>query len=172
MPYAFLLALQASGMVFDWLGKNDQVRMSKLGAQVEQAGIASNIQSSRLETEDASLQSMKQLRMNMGTQAAMLAARGIRGGTSTTALFSNESLGNFNADERIRKINQVGREASLKAGITLSDLHQKTTANNLWGEFRQNVINKIPTSPEAWGKLSQGFSAKNGYGFGLNKVGN
>lgn len=171
MPIAFLLALQASGMVVDWLGKNEQVRLGKLGNQVEQAGINANIQTSRLASEDASLQAMKQLRQNLGTQAAMYAARGIRSGTPTTAITSAESVGNFNADERIRKINQVGREAGYKAQSTMSSLHEQTTTNNIWNQFRNDTINKIPTNSSAWKAAGKGFSAKNGYGFGLTKVG-
>lgn len=159
----FMLSLQASGMVVDWLGKNEQVRLGKMGAQVEQAGIASNIASSRLEAEDASLQSMKQLRMNLGTQAAMMAARGTRSGAGTSALFGNESVGNFNADQRIRSINQSGREAQFKAQSVLSGLHEKTNSNNIWNEFRTNVIKKIPTDPDSYKQAAQAF--------GLTKAG-
>lgn len=163
MPIAFLLALQASGMVVDWLGKNEQVRLGKLGAEVEKAGIESNIQMSRLEAEEASLQSMKQLRQNLGTQMAVLAARGTRGDSSSAVFGTAESVGNFNADERIRKINQLGREASLRAGKTLSDLHQQTSVNNTWNEFRKNAISKVPTSKAAWSEIRSSF--------GLTKVG-
>ncbi len=170
MPLAFLLSLQASGMVIDWLGKNEQVRLGKMGAQVEQAGITANIQTSRLQTEEDSLESMKQLRANLGTQAAILAARGTRPGTMNSVLAMNESVGNFNANERLRKINQMGNEANLKAGKLISSLHEKTFENNTWNTFRTSVINKIPTSPSAWGQIRQGFSAKSGYGFGLTPV--
>ena len=171
MPLAFLLSMQAAGMVVDWLGKDEQVRLGKMGNQVEQASINANIQSSRLETEEASLQSMKQLRMNLGTQAAMLAARGV-GGASGASIFGGvESVGNYNADQRIRRINQIGNEASLKANKAISNLHQQTFENKTWNDFRSNVINKIPTSSSAWNQLSQGFSSKNNYGFGLTKVG-
>lgn len=160
MPLAFLLALQASGMVVDWMAKNEQVRLGKMGAQVEQAGIVSNIASSRLETEEASLQSLKQLRMNLGTQAALYAARGIRPGTSTPVLTANTSVGNFNADEQIRKINQRSNEAAMNAGLTLSKLHEKTASNNIWNDFTKNVINTTPTNPRAYTQA-----------FGLTKIG-
>src|SRR5271165_512932 len=159
MPFGFLLALQAAGMVFDFFGKQNQIAMSKLGAQVEQAGIDANIQTSRLQAEDASLQSMRQLRKNLGTQAAILAARGTRPGTQNSVLAMNESVGNFNADERMRKINQLGNEAQLKAGKVLSTLHEKTFENNTWGEFRNRAFSKLPTSPAAWTQLTDAFSA-------------
>lgn len=167
----FMLALQASGMVVDWLGKNEQVRLGKMGNQVEQAGINSNIQTARLQAEDESLQSMKALRMNLGTQAAMLAAKGVGGASGASIYGTNESIGNFNADERMRRINQKSNEAALRAGSLISNLHQKTFESKTWGQFRQNVINNIPTTPEAWSKIWEGFSAKNGYGFGLTKIG-
>jgi hypothetical protein len=170
MPIAFLLAMQASGMVVDWLGKNEQVRLGKMGNQVEQAGITANIATSRVESEDASLNAMKQLRQNLGTQAAIYAARGIRSGTPTTALTTNESVGNFNADERIRRINQTGREAAYKAQQVLSNLHQTTSENNIWNQFRNNAISKIPTSTDSWKRIGEGFSAKNNYGFGITSV--
>ena len=161
MPFSFLLALQASGMVMDWYGKSEQIRLGKMGEQIEQANINSNIATSRLQTEEDTLSSMKKLRQNLGSQAVMMAARGVRGPMST--VLSNESVGNFNADSRIRRINQMGNEAALRAQKLISNLHEKTFENNTWNEFRQGVINKIPTSPEAWNKI--------GGSFGLTKVG-
>ncbi len=163
MPIAFLLAMQASGMVVDWLGKNEQVRLGKMGAEIEQAGIESNIQLSRLETEQESLDQMISLRKNLGTQAAMLAARGTRAGQGTAALFGNESVGNFNTSERTRRLNQMGREAALKAGKTISKLHQKTFENNTWNDFTKNITKNLPTSPEAYSQFAGSF--------GLTKIG-
>jgi hypothetical protein len=157
IQYALLLAMQAAGMVVDYMGNNEQVRLGKMGAEIEQAGINSNIASSRLQYEDESLQAMKQLRQNMGTQAAMLAARGTRPGAGTAALFGNESVGNFNADERMRKINFLSNQANLKAGVTLSKLHEKTFENTQWNTFKNNLINKIPTNPEAYTKFGESF---------------
>ena len=170
MPIGFLLALQASGMVVDWLGKNEQVRMSKMGEQVEQAGIAANIQTARLQAEDESLQSMKALRQNLGTQAALFAARGTAAGAGTAVLSANESISNFNADQRMRKLNEQGNEARIKAGGVLSSLHETAFENKTWNDFTRNVINKIPTSGSAYKQIANGFSSKNGYGFGLTSV--
>jgi hypothetical protein len=161
MPFSFLLALQASGMVMDWFGKSEQIRLGRMGEQVEQAGINANIATSRLQTEEDTLASMKKLRQNLGTQAVMMAARGVGGPMG--AVLSNESVGNFNADSRIRRLNQMGNEASLRAQKLMSNLHEKTFENNTWNEFRNNTINRIPTSPEAWNKI--------GGSFGLTKVG-
>lgn len=162
MPISFLLAMQASGMIVDWIGKKDQIRTSRMGEQVNQAGINANITTSRLQVEEDTLASMKQLRQNLGTQAVMMAARGNRD-QSTIATLGNESVSNFNADARIRRINQVGTEAGFKANKVISSLHEQAFENKTWDDFRQNAINKVPTSKEAWSKIGQGF--------GLTKVG-
>jgi hypothetical protein len=169
MPLAFILAMQASGMIIDYMGKSNQIAMAKQGNDLEQAGINANIQNARLASEDESLQAMKQLRMNLGTQAAMYAARGIRG--PATALSSNASIGNFNADERMRKINQITNETALRANGLISNLHQKSFEAKTMGEFRKSVADKIPTSTSAWSEIGKGFSKESGYGFGFSKVG-
>lgn len=179
MPYAFLLALQAGGMVVDWLSTNDQNQLLKEGDQLNQAAITANIATSRLQFEDESLDAMKKLRMNLGTQMAMQAARGVRSGAGTAALLTNESLGNFNADQRIRKINELASENGLKAQGLMSSLNTQANINKNWNAFDNRVISKIPTSGTAYSGLSEGFSGKNNYGFstpkqtsfGLSKVG-
>jgi hypothetical protein len=172
MPIAFLLALQASGMVIDYLGKQQQIAASKQGAEIEQAGITANIANSRLQYEDESLQSMKQLRQNLGTQVALNAARGTRSGQGNAIMSETQSVGNFNADARMRKINQLGNEASLKAGMTLSKLHENTTENNVWNEFRKNALNSLPTSPSAYSQYANAFSgSKASSSFGLTRIG-
>lgn len=157
MPLAFFLAMQAAGMVVDYLGKQDQIGLARQGAKLEQQGIESNIMASRLEAEDASLMAMKKLRQNLGTQAAVFAARGQRAGTGNALIIANESVGNFNADDRMRKLNQTMRENELKSGKTISKLHQSTYESDIWNQFTKSTINRIPTSPQAWDKLSQGF---------------
>jgi len=156
MPIAFLLALQASGMVVDWLGTSEQIRLGRMGEKIERAGINADIQTSRLQAEDESLQAMRQLRQNLGTQFAAAAARGGRGGSSI--FVTNQSVSNFNADERMRKINQLGKEAHLRANSTLSKLHQQTSENTAWNTFRQNVVNKIGTSVQAYNTSGKLFS--------------
>lgn len=150
MPLAFLLSLQAAGMIIDWFGKRNQIEMGRMGEKITQAGIESNIEMTRLESEDASLQNMKNLRMNLGAQAAWNAARGVRSGVGSALAVNTESIANFNADERARKINLGAKVAGLKAGIAMSKLHQGASEAKVWGEFSQNVINKIPTSSSAW----------------------
>lgn len=157
MPLAFLLSLQASGMVVDWLGKNEQVRLGKMGSDIEQEGINANIQSARLESEQSSLDAMKQLRMNMGTQAAILAARGTRAGAGSAASATNQSISNFNADERTRRMNLLSKEGALRAQRTISQLHEDTNKSTQWNSFRSNVMKTLPTTPDAYNQYAKAF---------------
>lgn len=151
MPFAFLLALQASGMVMDYFGNRNQIEMARMGEKITQAGIASDIAMTRLESEDASLQAMKTLRSNLGTQAALNAARGVRSGIGSALAVTTESVSNFNADERLRKLNLSAKEANLKAKSVMSRLHQDSSEAKIWSDFRRSVVDKVPTSSAGWG---------------------
>jgi hypothetical protein len=159
MPLAFLLSLQAAGMIVDWFGKRNQIEMARMGEKITQAGIESNIEMTRLESEDASLQNMKNLRLNLGAQAAWNAARGTRSGAGSALALTSESIANFKADERARVINTNAKIAGLKAGIAMSKLHQGASEARIWNEFSQSVINKIPTSPSAWSAFGKSSSS-------------
>jgi urease accessory protein UreF len=157
MPIGLLLAMQAAGMIVDYMGVQEQSRLARMGYELEQAGINANIETSRVEAENASLEAMKKLRQTLGSQAALFAARGVRAGTGNAIIASTESVGNFNANERIRKLNQMQREANLKAGGVLSKLHEQANENNMWNQFAQRTINRIPTSPSAYKGIGESF---------------
>lgn len=167
IPLGIMLGMQAAGMVVDYMGRENQIDLARQGEALEQQNINEQIQASRLKYEDASLQSMRQLRMNLGTQMASQAARGIRLGAGNSALVSNESIGNFNADQRMRRINQLSEESALKTSGMVSSLHEKAYESKNRNEFVNSAINKIPTTDSAWDKLAK--SAKSGFGF--TKVG-
>ena len=135
MPFALLLAMQAAGMVVDYMGAKQQAEFSKMGLKLQQAGLEANLYQTRAETEDASLQAMKELRQNLGSQIAVNAARGTSSGAGSSLSLFNESIGNFNADERMRRMNQLGRENELKAGGTIASLNQKSDNTKLWTSF-------------------------------------
>ena len=177
MPFALLLAMQAAGMIVDWYGSKQQIALGRMGAKVEQAGIESNIAQSRLETEDQTVEAMKQLRQNLGSQAALFAARGQRGNAGSALLISNESVSNFNADKRMRDINQKGREAALKAGMTMSKLHQSASESDIWNSFLKRSANNFPASSfgnfggsSGGSSAFAGSSARGSSGFGLSSV--
>lgn len=162
MPIALLLAMQASGMIVDWLGTRNQAEIAKMGANLQQAGITANIEQTRLETEDASLQALRQLRQNLGTQAAIFASRGTNSGAGSAVLFANESVGNFKSDERMRRMNLLSKETSLKAGGAIAKLNAQGENTKLWSSFASRSINRFPTSPSAYGEIGKSFGLTQG----------
>ena len=161
MPVALLLAMQAAGMVTDYLGTQNQQRLADYGSQIQQASIEANIEQTRLESEDESLQALKNLRKNLGTQAAVYAARGTNPGAGSAVSYLEESIGNFNSDERMRRMNLLANVGQLKAGGTISKLNQQGENSKLWQGFAQRSINSFPSSAAAWKQgatdIKQGF---------------
>jgi hypothetical protein len=158
MPIYLLLAMQAAGMITDYLGTEAQSRFNILGGKVQQAGIEANIEQTRLETEDESLQSLRQLRQALGTQLATFAARGTDTGQGSAALFMNQTVGTFKEDERMRRMNLMGKENSLKAGRTISKLNQMGENTKLWTGFASRTINRFSSS--GYGKEGFGLTSK------------
>lgn len=162
MPYALLLAMQAAGMVTDFLGTRNQADLMNQGMKVQQAGIAANIEQTRLETEDASLQSMKSLRQTLGTQIATFAARGTSTAAGSATSLLNENFANFNADERMRRLNQVGKENQLRAGGLISRLQNSGDTSKLWQGFASRTFNSFPTNSASWSALGKNFGMTGG----------
>jgi hypothetical protein len=156
MLQSLLLAMQAAGMVTDYLGAKSQQQFAEMGYQLQQAGIESNIQQTRLEAEDQSLMAMKELRKNLGTQIAAFAARGTRTGAGSALSFMNESLSNFKSDERLRRMNLMGKETSLRGGAAISRLQHMSETSKLWQGFAQRTLTRLP-SPSSFGGNSEGF---------------
>lgn len=166
--FYLLAAMQAAGMIVDFLGTKNQNDMMNMGMKVQQAGIEANIYQTRLESEDASLQAMKQLRQTMGSQIAIMAARGTSTAGGSAVSLLNESLANFNSDERIRKLNLLGRENQLRAGSAMSRLQYSSDTSKLWQSFASRTFNKFPTSVSGWGGgSSSAFSGSSASGFGM-----
>jgi hypothetical protein len=155
--YYLLLAMQAAGMVTDYIGTKQQAEMMGMGSQLEQLGIEANIQQTRLAAEDESLQSMKNLRKNLGTQLAVLAARGTASNAGNAIGIMNESLSNFYADERTRRLNLLGKETALRGQGLISSLNAGAEKSKLWQGFASRTINKFPSTPEGWDQYSKAF---------------
>jgi hypothetical protein len=167
MPFALLLAMQAAGMVVDYWGMKEQQRYSRMGQKIQQAGMEANIYATRAETEDASLQAMQELRKNLGSQIAVFAARGTStSGGSAMSIF-NESISNFSADERTRRLNQLVRENEIRAGNTISSLNSSANKSKMWQGFAGRTINRFPSTTEGWKKGINEFKSS----FGLTPVG-
>ena len=169
MPFALLLAMQAAGMVVDYFGAQNQADAMKNGMRLQQAGIEANIQQVRLETEEGSLNAMKQLRQTLGSQIAIFAARGTStaGGSSVGIL--NESVGNFNADDRMRRLNGMGRENQLRTGAAVSRLQYNSDTSKLWQGFASRTINRFPSSASGWQQAASKLGGK-GSSFGLTSI--
>lgn len=166
MPLALLLAMQAAGMVIDYMGTKNQQDLADMGYQVQQAGIEANIQQTRLETEDASLQALVKLRKSMGTQLAIFAARGTNPGAGSAVGLLTQNIGNFNTDERMRRMNLLGKENYLKAGGTISKLNQAGETSKLWQGFAGRTINRIPV-----GSMFNSGGGSGGSSYGLTQQG-
>lgn len=165
--FPLLLAMQAAGMVTDYLGTKNQQRLAEYGEKINQASIESNIYQTRLESEQASLTAMKQLRQNLGTQIAVNAARGARTGAGSALSYFNESSNNFNADERVRRLNLLGKENQLRSGAAISRLNNMTENTKLWQSFGQRSMNRFPSTAAGWEQGIKDFKK----GFGLTSAG-
>jgi len=167
MPVYLLLAMQAAGMITDYFGARNQDQLMKMGMKIQQAGIESELEMTRLESQEGSLAAVKQLRQTMGSQIAAMAARGTNPGAGSAFNLLNESVGNFNADERIRKLNLLGKENQLRAGAAMSRLQYSGDSAKLWQGFAQRTINRFPSSVSGW----QGMGQAAGQGFGMTSAG-
>jgi len=165
MPFALLLAMQAAGMVTDWIGAKQQEELNNLGMKVQQAGIEANINQTRLETEDQSLQEMIKLRKNLGTQLAIFGARGTNPGQGSAFSLINESVGNVNADERMRRMNELAQETSLRGQGLVSRLTGAADNSKLWQGFASRTLNRFPSTEAGWSSAI----AKTKSAFGLTQ---
>lgn len=167
MPFALLLAMQAAGMVTDWFGVHNQAKLSSMSGNIQQAGIESNIQQTRLETEDESLKAMIELRQNLGSQMAAYAARGTMISQGSSVISLEDSIGTANDNERKRRLNQVGKENTLRGGGLISSLDQQATNSKLWQGFSSRTINRFPSTTKGWGQLGKDSKSS----FGLTSIG-
>lgn len=149
----FLAAMWAAGAVSDYIGTRNSIDTAKQGQALQYNEIQKQIQLARLASTEASLSGMIQLRQNLGSQAAIFAARGQRQGQGTTALFPNTSIGNFNADERVRKINDMVTESQLRTNQKISKLHTEGYESQQIGGFAKRTINTLPSSSQAWAQF-------------------
>lgn len=174
MMSGVLLGMQAAGMVVDYLGTQDQIRMSKIGSKLEQASISSNLQMTRLQAENATVQSMQNLRSALGSQIAMQAARGTAINAGSALTLFNQNFSNFNSDAQARRINLLAKENEFRAQSLMSSLHQTATKMGLQQEFFQRSINRIPGSSlfggQGGSKTSIAKNGANGGSYGMTPV--
>lgn len=141
---AFLMAMQAAGLVTSFFGAKSQQKTIQLGKKLEDAQFSTNMEAIKLESQQASLDEMKQVRQNIGSQIAVNAARGNRGGSSVAGI--REAGQNLAQDEKTRRMNLLAKESELRAGHILSGLHTAQSETQLGQSLLKDMFNTIPVS--------------------------
>ncbi len=154
-------------MIVDYMGAKNQQEQMQLGMKLQQAGFEANQKELQAQVAEESLNDMKKLRQTLGTQIAMNAAAGRKTGAGSALLSFNESISAFNADERIRKMNVLGKNNQLKANMAISRLQNSSDISKLWQGFGGRTINRFPSSYSGWQQANKDMQE----GFGLTKVG-
>ncbi len=139
---AFLLSMQAAGLVTSWYGKKSQQKTIQLGRKLEQEQFSTNMQAIKLQSAESSLDEMKLVRQNIGSQIAVNAARGNRNDSAGI----NETANNFENDERKRRMNLLAKESELRAGHILSGLHSAESESQLGQSLMKDFLNTLPLS--------------------------
>jgi hypothetical protein len=171
MPLSILLAMQSAGMIFDFFGTKNQDELMKMGMRLQQAGIESDIEMTRLQSQEESLAATQNLRQTMGTQIAAMAARGTRAGAGSAFSLLTQSFSNYNQDEKIRALNLLARENQLKAKSVMSGLDYSAESSKLWQGFASRTINRLSSSADAYYKQANSKSKSNSQGYGLTSAG-
>lgn len=139
---AFLYAMQAAGLVSSIFSAHSKQRTIQLGRQLEKEQLGYNLQAVRLQSAEGSLDEMKLVRQNIGSQIAANAARGNRANVAGI----NETTRNFETDERKRRMNLLAKESDLRANNILSGLHLNDSETELGQQLTKDILNTIPTT--------------------------
>jgi hypothetical protein len=159
----FLIGMQVAGNVLDYAGTRQEINRGRAGTQIEQEQIQNRLEQERLASANDSLLALIELRKNLASQRAIFAARGQRAGTGTALSLAQESIGNASANEQVRRMNLLSREANLRANKALSGLHQLTSETKLGQSMSQRMIEQLPIS-----QAYQGLQRRGG-GFGIEE---
>lgn len=160
---AFLFAMQAAGLVTSFWNANSQEKYIKLGRKLEQEQYSTNLKALQVQSAESSLDEMKVLRQNIGSQIAIQAARGNRGGSSYAGI--NKASNTFEDDERKRRMNLMSAESELRANHVLSGLHSLQSETQLGQSLTSTVLNSVQTTsllkPEWFQSKGKSASATN-----------
>ena len=143
---AFLLAMMAGGAAISFIGSQSNIELIRQGRQLEQAALASNLEAIRAENAESSLEAIKELRQNVGSQVAINAARGVSSGAGSAAAANSESEANFANDEKLRRLNLLVKENELRAADVLSGLHTLTGETQIGQSLTNQIFNRLPIS--------------------------
>jgi hypothetical protein len=139
-------AMSAAGAIVDIFQTGNQQKIIRLGRKVEHAAFETNMAALELQTTEASLDEMVELRKVIGSQIAMNAARGTASGAGSAVAVMGESFATFEKDERVRRINLLSKQATLRAGDTLSGLKQLTSETQLGQALTKRIFGKAITA--------------------------
>lgn len=146
---AFLFGMQAAGLALNFWQSEKQQRLMDKGRELDQLSMENSIETARLQTMQQSVESMRQLRQNLGTQIAMNAAMGRRSDAGSPLIGLQQSTSAWQADERIRRINLLAKEAQLRAGGILSGFHTLESETKLGQSLTSRIFNTLP-GPSQW----------------------
>lgn len=152
----FLIGMQAIGSVADGIGTYQQMKIMRQGAEIDKAQIENRLEQERLAASMAALDSMQQLRYNLATQSAIFAQRGQQAGAGTAGTAVQTSVKNYRADERIRRMNLLTRESTLRAGQALAGLHTLTSETKMGQSLTRRIFNRLPVG-QAFSNLRDRF---------------
>lgn len=142
----FQAAMIGVGAISKIFSGDERKKQAEQGAAIEKAGIASNMEAIRLQSAEQSLERLKQLRKTLATQNAMSAARGTATNIGSAFFISQHSEGEFNREERFRRISEKSQLASLKAKSLMSDLGLEQTKSQISSDVTSTLFNMLPVS--------------------------
>jgi len=157
-----MMAFQASGAVINYYQNVESKRMIEIGRRLEQSAFETNLEAIRLQAAEGSLESMQKLRQTIGSQIAVQAARGTRTGVGSSLAVQQASFQGFSEDERIRKLNLLMKETSLRSGHTMSEL----SAIQKKSEINKQFFNEMFQTVSNRGNIEGASKMAGSFGFG------
>lgn len=139
-----LLSLQAAGMIASYSSWQSQRKTLKMGRALEESQFEANLQALRLQATQESAQEARQVRLNIGSQIALNAARGGAGGSSSLGI--SQSLRSFYEDESMRKINLLTKQNALRGQNLLANLKTAAAKRELDMQFIKSIGNQFSSS--------------------------
>ncbi len=179
---AFLLSMAAAGAITTIYQGNQNKDLIKMGRQLEQSAIDSNLEALRTQNSESSLEAIKSLRENVSNQIVTNAARGTASGFGSARAALSASEGELAQDEKTRRLNLLVKENELRAAGVMSGLHTLTSETQAGQSLTGQIFNNLPISSlvKKFGEksdkglkssipsISQTFNKK--AGFGLTQV--
>jgi hypothetical protein len=162
---AFLLSMQAAGVVTSiWQNKGAQKQI-QLGRALEKASLDANLAANNFEFQESSLASMQALRQNLGTQAVMQAARGNAAGTESAVGAQQKSISATSGDIEAKRMNMLSKESSLRAANILSGQHTLKSETELGRSMSKDIFEAASTGMKAFGISEAGMNLSKKFGF-------